>query len=335
LANETRQARLDEVMTKVNEIISKITPLPNSPQQIERRKKEDLKQNEERQVRQSEAQRIRQTPVRPRMSMEFEKIAYLGDPMQAISSCKKCGAILHATGESCLWRPSVDSMETEEDNDEKEATLWCNPDSPFSALHKTKEANTVHQCQFSQCPDRREHLTAVCPTLHAHCVRCSLRGHMEVTEIMGVEGNLVPACPDSKKNSLQDSIVDFERAADLGILTQFRRSCPSMGYFPCRIVRHERLLALVSYDQMLRVDVETALSTIRGWGTDLVEKSNLPDTSDTYDESDENVLHALERSHARCMTLLGNHAADFQALLIDYRERLNVMKLENQEIEYC
>jgi hypothetical protein len=74
---------------------------------------------------------------------------------------------------------------------------------------------------------------------------------------------------------------------------------------------------------MLRVDVETALSTIRGWGTDLVKKFNLPDT---YDESDENVHHALERSGARCMKLLGTHAADFQALLIDYREKVNVMK---------
>jgi hypothetical protein len=140
---------------------------------------------------------------------------------------------------------------------------------------------------------------------------------------MGAEGTLVHACPDSKKNSLQDSIVLFEKAADLGILTQFRRSCPSMGYFPCRSVRHERLLALVSYDQMLRVDVETALATIRGWGTDLVEKFNLPDM---YDESDENVLHALERSRARCMTLIGTHAADFQAIIIDYREKVNVMK---------
>jgi hypothetical protein len=146
---------------------------------------------------------------------------------------------------------------------------------------------------------------------------------MEVTEIMGVKGNLVPACPDSKKNSLQDSIVAFERAADLGNLTQFQRICPSMGYFLCRSVRHKRLLALVSYDQMLRVEVETALSTIRGWGTDLVKKFNLPNT---YNESDENLLHALERSCARCMTLLGTHAADFQALLIDYREKVNIMK---------
>jgi hypothetical protein len=44
---------------------------------------------------------------------------------------------------------------------------------------------------------------------------------MEVTEIMGVDGNLYPACPDSKKNLLQDSIITFERAADFGILTQF------------------------------------------------------------------------------------------------------------------
>jgi hypothetical protein len=163
----------------------------------------------------------------------------------------------------------------------------------------------------------------VCPTLHAGCVRCSLRGHMEVTEFMGVDGNLVPLCPDSKNNLLQDSIKAFKRAADLGIITQFRRSCPSMRYFPCRSVRHKRLLALVSYDQMLQVDVETALSTIRGWGTDLVEKFNLPDT---YDESDENVHHALERSRARCMTLLGTHAADFQALLINYCKKVNVMK---------
>jgi hypothetical protein len=196
----------------------------------------------------------------------------------------------------------VDSVEVEEDDDVKEATLWCDPDSPFAVLHKAKEATTVHQCLSSQCPDRGEHLTAVCTTLHARCVRCNQRGHMEVTEIMGVEGTLVPACPDSKMNSLQDSIVAFERAADLGNLTQFRRSCPSMGYFPCRSVRQERLFALVSYDQMLRVDVETALSTIRGWGTDLVEKFNLPDS---YDKSDENVLHALERSPMRCMTILG------------------------------
>jgi hypothetical protein len=166
-------------------------------------------------------------------------------------------------------------------------------------------------------------LTTVCPTLHAGCVRCSLRGHMEVTEFMGVDGNLVPLCPDSKNNSLQDSIKAFKRAADLGIITQFRRSCPSMIYFPCRSVRHKCLLALVSYDQMLQVDVETALSTIRGWATDLVEKFNLPDT---YDESDENVHHALERSRARCMTLLGTHAADFQALLINYCKKVNVMK---------
>jgi hypothetical protein len=146
---------------------------------------------------------------------------------------------------------------------------------------------------------------------------------MEVTYIMGVDGNLIPACPDSKNNSLQDNIIAFERAADFGILTQFPRSCPSMGYFPCRSVRHEHLLALVSYDQMLRVDVETALSTIRGWGTYLIDKFNLPDT---YDESGENVLHALERSRTRCITLLGTQAADFQALLIDYCEKINVMK---------
>jgi hypothetical protein len=146
---------------------------------------------------------------------------------------------------------------------------------------------------------------------------------MEVTKITGADGNLIPACPESKKNLLQDSIIALERAADFGILTQFRRSCPSMGYFPCRIVRHKRLLALVSYDQMLRVDIETALSAIREWGTDLVEKFNLPDT---YDESDENIHHALNRSRARCMTLLGTHAADFHALLIDYCEKINVMK---------
>jgi hypothetical protein len=96
-----------------------------------------------------------------------------------------------------------------------------------------------------------------------------------------------------------------------------------MGYFPCRSVQHERLLALVSYDRMLRADVKTALATIRGWGTDLVKKFNLPDT---YDKSDENVLHALERSRVRCMTLFGTHGADFQALIIDYREKVNMMK---------
>jgi hypothetical protein len=111
LANEKRQARLDEVMTEVNEKKSKMTPLPNSPQQIERRKREDLKQNKARQVRRSKAQRIRQTPERPCMRMEFEKLAYLGEPMQAIIQCRKCPAIPHASGESCLWRPSVDLME--------------------------------------------------------------------------------------------------------------------------------------------------------------------------------------------------------------------------------
>jgi hypothetical protein len=152
------------------------------------------------------------------MSMEFEKLANLGYPMQAMSRCQKCVAIPHASGESCLWRTSVDLMEADS-NDEKELKLWFYPDSPFAALHKAKEENTVHQCQFSQCPDRGDQLTTVCPTLQARCVRCSLRGHMEVTEIMGVDGNLVPACPDSKKNSLQDTIIAFERAADLGILT--------------------------------------------------------------------------------------------------------------------
>jgi hypothetical protein len=167
-------------MTEVNEIKSKMTPLPDSPQQIKRRKREDLNRNKARQVRGSEAQRIRQTPERSRMSMEFVKLAYLGDPMQAISRCRKCGAIPHASGESCLWRPSVDLMEADSNN-EKDSKLWCNPDSPFAALHKAKEENTVHQCQFNQCPDRGDHLTTVCPTLHARCVRCSLRGHMEVT----------------------------------------------------------------------------------------------------------------------------------------------------------
>jgi hypothetical protein len=114
------------------------------------------------------------------MSMEFEKLAYLGDPMQAMSCCRKCDAIPHASGESCLGRPSVDLMEADS-NDEKESKLWCDLDSPFAALHKAKEENTVCQCQFSQCPDRGDHLTTVCPTLHACCVRCSLRGHMEVT----------------------------------------------------------------------------------------------------------------------------------------------------------
>jgi predicted RNase H-like nuclease len=36
LANETRQAGLDVVMVKANEIKSRMTPLGNSPQQIER-----------------------------------------------------------------------------------------------------------------------------------------------------------------------------------------------------------------------------------------------------------------------------------------------------------
>jgi hypothetical protein len=51
-----------------------------------------------------------------------------------------------------------------------------------------------------------------------------------------------------------------------------------MGYFLCKSVRRKHLLAKVSYDQMLRVDVETALSTFRGWGTDLIDKFNFPDT---------------------------------------------------------
>jgi hypothetical protein len=140
-----------------------------------------LKRNEARQVRRSEAQRIRQTPERPRMSLELKKLAYHGDPMQAMSRCRKCGAIPHASGESCLWRPSVDLMEADS-KDENNSKLRCDPDSPFAALHKAKEENTVHQCQFSQCPDRGDHLTTVCPTLHTRCVRCSLRGHMEVTE---------------------------------------------------------------------------------------------------------------------------------------------------------
>jgi hypothetical protein len=160
LANETRQARLDAVMTEVNEIKSKVTRLSNSPQQNERRKREDLKQNKARQVRRSEAQRIRQTPVRRCISMEFEKLAFLGDPMQGISRCKRCGAIPHVAEESSLWKPAVDSVEVEEDDDKKEATLWCDPHSPFAALHKAKEATTVHQCLFSQCPDRGEHYTA-------------------------------------------------------------------------------------------------------------------------------------------------------------------------------
>jgi hypothetical protein len=45
-----------------------------------------------------------------------------------------------------------------------------------------------------------------------------------------------------------------------------------MGYFTCRSVQHERLLALVSYDQMLRVNVDTVLATIREWGTNIVDK---------------------------------------------------------------
>jgi hypothetical protein len=69
-----------------------------------------------------------------------------------------------------------------------------------------------------------------------------------------------------------------------------------MRYFPCRSMRHKLLLALVSYNQMLRFDVETALATIRGWGTYIVKKFNLPDS---YDKSNENVLNALESSRAR------------------------------------
>jgi hypothetical protein len=143
LANETRQARLDAVMTEANEIKSKMTLLPNSPQQIERRRREDLKRNKAQQVRRSEAQRIRQRPVRPCMSMEFKKLAFLGDPMQRISRCKRCGAIPHVAGELCLWKPATDLVEVEEDDDNKEATLWCHPDSLFAALHKAKEASTV------------------------------------------------------------------------------------------------------------------------------------------------------------------------------------------------
>jgi hypothetical protein len=67
------------------------------------------------------------------MSMEFEKLAYLGDPMQAMSRGQKCGAIPHASGESCLWRPSVsvDLMEADS-NDEKELKLWCDPDHGYA-----------------------------------------------------------------------------------------------------------------------------------------------------------------------------------------------------------
>jgi hypothetical protein len=150
-----------------------MTPLPNSPQQIERRKREDLKKKKARQVRRSEAQRIRQTPKRSCMSIELKKLAYLGDPMQAISLCRKWGAIPHAFGELCLWRPSVDLMEADS-NDEKYLILWCHPDSPLAALHKAKEENTVQQCQFSQCPDRGDHLTTVCPTL---CALQSTKSH--------------------------------------------------------------------------------------------------------------------------------------------------------------
>jgi hypothetical protein len=32
-------------------------------------------------------------------------------------------------------------MEADENDDEKESKLWCNPDSPFAALHKAKGAN--------------------------------------------------------------------------------------------------------------------------------------------------------------------------------------------------
>jgi hypothetical protein len=112
----------NEVLTEANEIKLKITPLPPLPQQIEKQKRGDLKRNKARQVRQSEAQRIRQAPERSRMSMELEKLAYLGDPMQAINCCRKCGAIPHTSGESCLWRPSADLMEADSD-DEKDSKL--------------------------------------------------------------------------------------------------------------------------------------------------------------------------------------------------------------------
>jgi hypothetical protein len=122
LANETRQARLDVVMVKANAIKLRMMPLPNSPQQIERRRREDLKRNEAQQVRRSEAQRIRKTPVRPLMSKKFDKLAFLEDPMQRISRCQRCGAIPHVAGEMCLWKPATDTTEVEEDNN-KEAAI--------------------------------------------------------------------------------------------------------------------------------------------------------------------------------------------------------------------
>jgi hypothetical protein len=112
--NERRNSRIEHAMAEVRELRAGLKPMPASPSQILKRKREDLKRNKARSVRCSEAQRIRGAPVKPQMSKEFCKLAYLEDPIKRISRCRRCGAIPHLSGELCLWKTTA-TADVEED----------------------------------------------------------------------------------------------------------------------------------------------------------------------------------------------------------------------------
>ncbi len=77
-----------------------------------------------------------------------------------------------------------------------------------AALNYSGAISLYPRCTYPRCEIRHLHYTRVCPTLHALCSHCELRGHM---------GGCL-----ATKSWVKQALEDFEAVADEGVYTSCR-----------------------------------------------------------------------------------------------------------------
>ncbi len=179
--------------------------------------------------------------------LELQSLAFVVNPIAMLDErrCKQCGDLHTKIGTKCKVEASGDGEAAEDDT--------YHADSLLSGQRESVGHKGRGICQYALCEEKHSHSTRVCPTLHAKCGTCLFRGH---TSTSRSAGKLV--CPqtmvaeDSAGMTARDLGRHFEEVANLGILTQYRRQHPPLGFFSFAGKAEAAVLTSLTFENLCR-----------------------------------------------------------------------------------
>ena len=169
--------------------------------------------------------------------------------------CAKCGECDHSS-HRCAFETSAEGKNAKAVPSQYEDLITPHKDSLAA-----RGFRGLIRCIYPYCETPDTHRIEACNSLHERCETCRTRGHNNfVQEDIDLDGktSYISNCPVRRQELAKDGSevngpdwttlqFDFERFANFGTFTKYRKSNPLAGWFPAYSEKDGKIIRAIGY----------------------------------------------------------------------------------------